>query len=160
MDNRKITLLTLLDLSAAFDTVPHDRFFARLESDYGISGVALQWFASYFETRYQTVNVRDSMSDAQLLSTGMPQGSGTGPWGYTKYTGPLGLLIYILCVLYHMFADDTQLHTSLDPNSKDSQFQARSTIENCISKVSNWMATNRLKLNSEKTEFMILGTRQ
>ena len=150
MDNQRVTLLTLLDLSAAFDTVPHDRFLARLESDYGISGVALQWFASYFKDRSQSVNIRDSVSNAQQLSTGMPQGSGTGPWGYTKYTGPLGLLIALCCILYHLFADDTQLHTSLDPNSKSSQFQAKTTIEKCISKVSNWMASNRLKLNSEK----------
>ena len=87
----------------------------------------------------------------------MPQGSGTGPWGYTEYTG-LEPLIAICCISYHMFADDTQLHTSLFP--KPSHFQAKTTIENLISKVSDWMASNRLKLNSDKTEFMILGTRQ
>ena len=42
MDNQQVTLLTLLDLSAAFDTVPHDRFLKRLESDYGITDMALQ----------------------------------------------------------------------------------------------------------------------
>lgn len=160
MDSRRVTLLTLLDLSAAFDTVPHDRFLTRLESEYGISGSALQWFSSYFQDRYQTVNIRDSMSDAERLTTGMPQGSGTGPWGYTKYTGPLGYLIRILCILYHMFADDTQLHKSLDPSSRTSQFSAKSAIESCISNISSWMSTYRLKLNSDKTEFMILGTRQ
>ena len=129
MDNQRVTLLTLLDLSAAFDTVPHDRFLTRLESDYGISGIALQWFASYFQDRYQSVIINDSLSNPQQLTTGMPQGSGTGPWGYTKYTGPLGVLIRILCILYHMFADDTQLHTSLDPNSRQSQLQAKTTIE-------------------------------
>ena len=100
------------------------------------------------------------MSDARELITGIPQGSGTGPWGYTKYTGPLGYLIRILCILYHIFADDTQLHTSLDPNSTKSQSNAKSTIESYISKISSWMSTNRLKLNSDKTEFMVLGTRQ
>ena len=59
-----------------------------------------------------------------------------------------------------MFADDTQLHKSLDPSSVTSQLQAKIAIENCISKISSWMSTNRLKLNSDKTEFMILGTRQ
>ena len=160
MDNQRVTLLTLLDLSAAFDTVPHDRFLSRLESDYGISGTALQWFASYFQDRFQTVNIKDSLSCPQRLTTGMPQGSGTGPWGYTKYTGPLGMLIQILCILYHMFADDTQLHTSLDPNSTACQLQAKTSIENSISEISKWMSINRLKLNSDKTEFMILGTRQ
>ena len=59
-----------------------------------------------------------------------------------------------------MFADDTQLHKSLDASSVTSQLQAKSAIENCISKISSWMSANRLKLNSDKTEFMILGTRQ
>ena len=78
MDNRKIALLTLLDLSAVFDAVSNDCFLVRLESCYGISGIALQWFASSFEncSSDQSVNVRDSMSDAQLLSTSMSQGSG------------------------------------------------------------------------------------
>ena len=88
MDNQKVTLLTLLDLSAAFDTVPHNRFLERLESDYGITDTALQWFASYFEDRQQTVIVNGEASTPKALDTGMPQGSGTGPWGYTKYTPP------------------------------------------------------------------------
>ena len=132
MDNQKVTILTLLDLSAAFDTVPHDRFLKRLESDYGITDVALQWFASYFEDRRQTVMVNGEVSTSKALSTGMPQGSGTGPLGYTKYTGPLGKLIRLMCLLYHMFADDTQLHTSLDPNLKKSQAYAKEKLEKIV----------------------------
>ena len=84
MDNQQVTLLTLLDLSAAFDTVPHRRFLERLESEYGISNTALRWFESYFEDRHQTVIVNGAESAPKALTTGMPQGSGTGPWGYTK----------------------------------------------------------------------------
>ena len=90
----------------------------------------------------------------------MPQGSGTGPWGHTKYTGPLGMLIRLMCLLYHMFADDTQLHTALNPNSKSSQSSAKTRLENCVSSISAWMTQNRLKLNAEKTEFMIIGTKR
>ena len=46
------------------------------------------------------------------------------------------------------------------PNSKTAQSHARSALENCISQISTWMSINRLKLNSVKTEFVILGTRQ
>ena len=137
MDNKKVTLLTLLDLSAAFDTVPHNCFFTRLKSEYGITNIALQWFESYFQDRYQTVQFNNSTSNPKQLTTGMPQGSGTGPWGYTKYTGSLGLLIRILCLLFHMFADDTQLHTSLNSNSVVSQNYAKEKLENCITKLSS-----------------------
>ena len=87
-------------------------------------------------------------------------GSGAGPWGYTTYTGSLGILIRVLFLLYHMFADDTQLHTSLRPSSKISQFQSREKLEQGLEKVAGWMTENRLKLNSEKTEFILIGTRQ
>jgi hypothetical protein len=115
MDGQNVTLLTLLDLSAAFDTVPHQRFLERLENDYGITNSALSWFSSFFADRYQTVKINTACSDPSLLETGMPQGSGTGPWGYSKYTGPLGLLLRIIRLFYHMFADDTQLHVSVNP---------------------------------------------
>ena len=59
-----------------------------------------------------------------------------------------------------MFAHDTQLHKSCDPNSKIDQIRAKSTLENCISQVSQWMSLYCLKLNSDKTEFLVLGTRQ
>ena len=150
MDNQQVTLLTLLDLSAAFDTVPHRGFLERIESNYGITGKALQWFASYFEDRSQTVVVNGARSESKALSTGMPQGSGTGPWGYTKYTGPLGVLIRLMCILFHMFADDTQLHTSINPRSQTSQWNAKDKLEKCVSSIASWMTANRLKLNSEK----------
>ena len=89
----------------------------------------------------------------------MPQGSGTGPWGYSKYTEPLGLLLCIIRLFYHMFADDTQLHVSVNPNSLPDQLNAKSKIEHCLQDVAQWMTENRLKLNKGKTEFMILGTK-
>ena len=160
MDNQKVTILTLLDLSAAFDTVPHDRFLERLEADFGKTDSALEWFASYFKDRNQTVLVNGETSTAKVLSTGMPQGSGTGPWGYTKYTGPLGTPIRLMRLLYHMFADDTQLHLAINSNSVKSQSEAKEKLEKCVSSISSWMTENRLKLNSEKTEFMLIGTKQ
>ena len=160
MDHQKVTILTLLDLSAAFDTIPHQNFLKRLECEYGITKTALAWFESYFSGRFQAVQLNDAISSKQPLDTGMPQGSGAGPWGYTRYTGPLGSLLRILSLLYHMFADDTQVHESFSASSVDSQLNAKRKIESCLQNVAAWMTENRLKLNSDKTEILIIGTRQ
>ena len=160
MDTQQVTILTLLDLSAAFDTIPHDKFLRRLEHEYGIKDTALAWFTSYFSDRMQSVHVNGTTSKKRALGTGMPQGSGTGPWGYTRYTGPLGSLLRILAILFHMFADDTQLHQSFNSTLKSAQIDAKTKIESCLDKVSQWMAENRLKLNGDKTEVLIVGTKK
>ena len=89
----------------------------------------------------------------------MPQGSGACPWGYTRYTGPLGSLLMILSLLYHVFADDTQVHESFSASSVDFQPNAKRKVESCLQNLAEWMAENRLKLNSDKTEILMIGTR-
>ena len=54
-DADKISLLALLDLSAAFDTMDYDILFHRLESDFGVTGPALAWLKSYLQGRKQAV---------------------------------------------------------------------------------------------------------
>ena len=158
IDNQEVVLMALLDLSAAFDTCNHAILLSRLKSDFGISGSALAWFRSYLENRTQRVKIRDSLSDPVTLETGFPQGSGWGPQAYSKYVGPLGNLLRLLEVLFHLFADDTQLWKTLDPNNLDTQITAIEKMETSICDISAWMTTNKLKLNETKTEFIMFGT--
>ena len=78
----------------------------------------------------------------------------------SSYTQPVSRIIQLLAILYHFFADDTLLYKSFKPSSIDQQTSAINSIELCIKRVSEWMFTNRLKLNMDKTEFIIFGTRQ
>jgi len=62
MEQKRVTLLVLLDLSAAFDTVEHEVLLRRMESSFGLSGTALQWFGSCLEGRSQRIFINDSYS--------------------------------------------------------------------------------------------------
>ena len=71
MDQRKITILVLLDLSAAFDTMDHQILLDRLHIRFGVCGVALDWFKCYLTGWRQFVSVNGS--DPKLLKCGVPQ---------------------------------------------------------------------------------------
>ena len=152
--------MALLDLSAAFDTCNHENLLSRLETQFNISGTALAWFRSYLAHRFQRVKIKGSLSNPVELETCFPQGSGWGPQAYSKYVGPLGDLLRLLQVLYHLFADDTQLLKPLNPNNLESQSSTFSCLESTISEVASWMTRNKLKLNESKTEFIIFGTKK
>ncbi len=67
MDNGKVTALTLLDLSAAFDTIDNASLLERLHGHFGISCAVLQWFKSYISNRQQRVHIDGSLSYPQDL---------------------------------------------------------------------------------------------
>ena len=86
-------VLTLLDLSAAFDTVDHATLLRRLEMSYGIGSTVFGWFASYLSGRIQTIRCGMSASDASAVLCGVPQGSVLGPILFLLYTADLLRLV-------------------------------------------------------------------
>jgi exonuclease III len=155
IDDKKCVMLILLDLSAAFDTVEHSLLLQRLEKAFGITGDALTWLTSYFHNRYQSVQISGGCSKPRLLKTGMPQGSVFGPFGFPKYSSPIGVICRQHGIAYHLYADDTQLYIAFSP---DDQADATRQLEACIDDIRQWMSTNFLKLNESKTEFLIISS--
>jgi hypothetical protein len=150
-------LLTLLDLSAAFDTIDHSILLSRLQHTFGIQQSALSWFKSYLTDRFQTVTVNSHKSHPAKLDYGVPQGSVLGPVLFTLYTTPLANVIKQHNINHHFYADDTQLQNSATPENVPSLLHATSQ---CYTDISNWMTQNKLQLNGDKTEAMLVGTKQ
>ena len=80
MAKGSVTALTLLDLSAAFDTIDHTILLDRLNIYHGISELALGWFKSYRSGRTHSVKVGNTLSHPAVLHYGVPQGSVLGPF--------------------------------------------------------------------------------
>uniref|UniRef100_A0A674PCY9 Reverse transcriptase domain-containing protein n=1 Tax=Takifugu rubripes TaxID=31033 RepID=A0A674PCY9_TAKRU len=152
-DHGLVSMLVLLDLSAAFDTVDHSILLQRLEHVIGIKGTALDWFRSYLSDRYQFAHVHGVPSSYSRVSHGVPQGSVLGPILFTLYMLPLGNIIRQHGINFHCYADDTQLYLSMKPEETEKLVK----LQTCLKDIKSWMSSNFLLLNPGKTEVMVFG---
>ena len=103
MEARRVKLLIVPDLSAAFDTMHHHVLLNRLQAKFGVVDKALKWFTSYLADRSQYVAVNGGISSIFPLKYGVPQSSCLGPILFTIYTSKL---FEILSCILHL----TQTH--------------------------------------------------
>ena len=159
IDNNNTVILLLLDLSAAFDTVDHSILLSRLSSRFGIKGTVLAWLRSYLTSRKQFVDINKCKSSQRLLERGVPHGSVLGPLLYVLYTSPLADITKRYNLEYHFYADDTQLYVAFKIDCLDKMVECKTTIEQCVRDLDNWMVINKLKLNQDKTEVVLISSR-
>jgi len=152
-----VTLLGLLDLSAEFDTVDTGILVQRLQNTFGIGSTVLMWVASFLQSQTLQVRVGESKSVNGGVISGVPQGSVLGPLLFILYTAGLFEVIADCGMSAHSYADDTQIYTCTSASNSQT---AVSTMTDCIERVHDWMSSNRLTLNRDKTQVIWLGTRQ
>ena len=157
VDSQETTLLSLLDMSAAFDTVDFEILLRRLETSFSLGGTVLKWLTSFVTGRTQAVEFDGFTSSPVTLICGVPHGSVLGPLLFVLYVADVLMIAKRHGVKIHAYADDLQTYVS---RSATDQSSAVTKILACVKDIGDWMSSNRLKLNAEKTEFIWLGTRQ
>ena len=118
------SLLVLLDLSAALDTIDHRTLLNILESDYGIGGDAIKWFESYLSVRKQQIFINQQLSKPFDLDCEVPQGNCLEPILFLLAASRLLKVLAKYHPEAHAYADDSQLYFSFKPDSSNSQREA------------------------------------
>jgi hypothetical protein len=98
MNENKYCISLFLDFKKAFDTVPHDILLKKLEK-LGITGTALNWFASYLSNRTQKVEVNSTLSDSKELNISVFQGTCLGPILFLCF-----VMIYLVPQTYSLYS--------------------------------------------------------
>jgi len=148
-DNKLITCSLFLDLSKVFDCCDHEILLDELYHC-GIRSVSHKLFSNFLHNRMQCTKIGAFKSSYKRISCGVPQGS---------VISPLLFLIYINDIakasLFHatLFTDDINLHMS---NPCFTILQTTVNLELC--KIDNWLRANKLSLNYNKTNFMLLNS--
>ena len=154
----QLTALILLDLSAALDKIDHSTLLHCLQTWFGIGGSVLKWFTSYLSESYQSIKIGSAPSDLCKLLFGVPQGSVLGPLLFSLYTTPLSLVIgKHKGVKFHCYADDTHVYMYLSQKNSSAAFEK---LNRCLDDIKERMSASKLKLNPEKTEFIIFGSKR
>ena len=76
------------------------------------------------------------------------------------YIAPLGDIISKHQIKFHVYADDTQLYISFKPRNQATAENALQRLSACISDIKVWMNMNKLKLNDDKTEVLVIGRKK
>ena len=167
VDNNKMVGIMMIDLSAAFDMVDHSILMKKLEI-YGLDNKARTWIQSYLSGRSQAVMVDGSLSPALHLTCGVPQGSILGPLLYILFTNEIPDLVHghqvnfmaptpycTECGSTISYVDDSiYSHGDTDPELLSQKLTQQ------YERISNFMATNRLVINGDKTHLVVMGTRR
>ena len=156
MERQEITSLITIDLSAAFDTVNHDTLLLVLNKCFGFKEAALSWFESYLRPRQMHVVIPGFESQPCDLPFSVPQGSVAGPVLYTMYASTMQSVVVNQNI--SGYADDHAIYNSFKPQPSIEK-KVIAEQEKCLRSIRLWMSQNRLKMNDEKTEFMLIGHR-
>ena len=156
LENKNITAVIILDLSAAFDTVDHNLLLKVLDKKFGIKNITLCWYEQYLKPRRFRVCINGNYSQEKTLEFSVPQGSTQGGYLFVSYASTLDEVV----------PKDLQLNGYADDHSiwkcfkLEDESDTIATIESTMLDVKCWMDAVCLKMNESKTEFIYFSSKQ
>ena len=152
INNNQLVGAVFLDLSKAFDLVPHSTLLNKLQQ-FKCSSQALEWFHSYLSGRTQRVVVSSELSDSTSINLGVPQGSILGPLLFKIFIDDLQRLPQNSDA--DLYADDCTL-TAVASTVSELQHKLNSDLK----LIQIWCDINGMKINTTKTTCMLITTKQ
>ena len=104
--------------------------------------------------------VQGNLCQSLNLDFVVPEGSCLRPLLFTIYVSKLLDVIKVHLPTVHCYADDTQMYMSFNPIISTGQFEAVTAIQHFVDDIRNWMTNDKLLLNDDKTEFLMISAKQ
>lgn len=144
-------IVIFLDLARAFETIDRNRLIKKMQN-YGINDVELKWFMSYLQHRKQYTKYKNCQSETLEIPIGLPQGTQLSVFLFLMYINDIRQIAEEGKII--LFADDTVLIVT-DKNIEN----AKQKTNEYLKKIYEYTNENKLKLNAEKSKWMMIGNK-
>lgn len=149
IENGRTIYAVFLDFKKAFETIDRIILGKKLRS-IGVRNEELKWFEKYLTDREQVTCINEVFSDVITNPYGVPQGSVLGPLLFIIYINDIGESLRHCKI--NLFADD-----ALITISEECPIESIQKLNEDLDNLYNWLNTNKLKLNLNKTKCMKIG---
>ena len=150
LDDKKYAACILMDLSKAFDCLPHDLLLAKLNA-YGVSIGACDFLRSYLSQRKQRVKIQNSYSNWREITVGVPQGSILGPLLFNIFINDLFYVLDSEIKLFNYADDNTLVYSHID------KYILKSKLEQASIDAITWFDQNGMKANPDKFQSLLIN---